>query len=332
MPGIDFKDPVYLLLLIPFAAAVAWYVYRRIGGRGAAIAVSSASVVARRPSIRVTTYPYLPILRLAAVFLLILALARPGRSVEATSIKTPGIDIMVALDVSDSMMGEDFRPNNRLGVAKRVVRDFIERRPNDRVGLVVFSGDAYLHCPLTVDHSVVLDLVDELDFDTVEEEGTAIGEAIALAASRMLESGAKSRIIILLTDGMNNRGSIDPETAAALCAGAGIRVYPVGIGREGRVPYPSGGGIFRSARYLINHFDEKALRTVADVTEGKFYRAESGGVLWDHVRDIDRLEKSDIKTKVFHEFHDGFQFFLAAAMALFFLEILLRSAFYRKVP
>jgi len=332
VPGFDFKDPLFLLLLIPLAAAAALYLRLRMGERGAAIALSSVRLAGHRPSIRTAAYPYLPLLRFASVFLLILALARPGKSVEATGIRTPGIDIMLALDVSDSMKGEDFEPDNRLGVAKRVIRDFIARRPNDRVGLVVFSGDAYLHCPLTMDHSVVLDLVDELDFDTVEEEGTAIGEALALAASRMPEGGAKSRIILLLTDGMNNRGSIDPETAAALCAGAGIRVYPVGIGREGRVPYPSGGGIFRSTRYLLNHFDEKSLRAVADLSGGVFYRAESTGVLWDRVRDIDRLEKSDIETKVYREFYDGFQFFLAAAMALFFLEILLRSAIFRKVP
>ncbi len=332
MHGPDFKDPLYLLLLIPFAATVAWYIYRRIGGRRAAIAVSSAMVVERRGSIRVTTYPYLPVLRFAAVFLLIIALARPGTSVDMTSIKNPGIDIMIAMDVSDSMMGQDFEPDNRLEVAKRVVRDFIARRTSDRVGLVVFSGDAYLHCPLTVDHNVVGEIIDELDFETVDEEGTAIGEAIALAAARMIESTAKSRVILLLTDGMNNRGSIDPETAAALCAEAGIRVYAVGIGREGRVPYPVGKGIFRSQRFLLNHFDEKALRGVAGLTGGKFYRAESGGVLWENVRDIDRLEKSDIETRVYREFHDGFQYFLAAAMILFFLEIMLRSVFYRKVP
>ena len=332
MPGPDFKDPLYLLLLIPFAAAAAWYVYRRIGERGAAIAVSSTMVVEPRGSIRVATYRYLPVLRFASVFLLIVALARPGKSVDVSSIKNPGIDIMIALDLSDSMMGEDFEPDNRLTVAKRVVKDFIARRTNDRLGLIVFSGDAYLHCPLTVDHAVVGEIVDELDFDTVEEEGTAIGEAIALAASRMIESPAKSRVILLLTDGMNNRGGIDPETAAALCAEAGIKVYAVGIGREGGVPYPAGRGIFRSRRLIFNHFDEKMLRGVADVTGGKFYRAESGGVLWEKVRDIDRLEKSDIETRVYREFHDGFQYFLAAAMFLFFLEIILRSAFYRKVP
>ncbi len=332
MAGPDFKDPLYLLLLIPFAAMVVWYVYRRIGERGAAIAVSSSMVVGLRGSIRVATYRFLPVLRFASIFVLIVALARPGKSVDLTSIKNPGIDIMIALDVSDSMMGEDFEPDHRLGVARRVVKDFIARRSTDRLGLVVFSGDAYLHCPLTVDHAVVGELIDELDFDTVEEEGTAIGEAIALAASRMIGSPAKSRIILLLTDGMNNRGSIDPETAAELCAEAGIKVYPVGIGREGRVPYPAGGGIFSSRRFLVNHFDEKILRDVAEVTGGKFYRAESGGVLRENVRDIDRLEKSDIETRVYREFHDGFEYFLAAAMLLFFLEIMLRSVFYRKVP
>lgn len=332
MYGIEFMDPAFLLLMIPLAAAALWYfitVRRRHDG---ALAVSSAMLLERRRSFRTRTYRYLPVLRILAVFFLILALARPGHGIRYESIRQMGIDIMIALDVSDSMMGEDFQPRNRLEVAKQVVRDFVERRVSDRVGMVIFSGEAYLQCPLTADHGIIGDILGEIDFDSVEEEGTAIGEALALAASRMMESKAKSRVILLITDGMNNRGSVDPETAARMCAGIGIKVYTVGIGKEGKVPYPDRGGIFGFKRYLYNHFDEESIRAISDLTGGKFYRASSSGVLWDAVKDIDRLEKSEIRSSAYHRFSDRFQEMLLFSMVFFFLEVLLRSMVYRKIP
>ncbi len=333
MLGIEFKNPAFLLLLVPFAAAVFFYYYRRFDERGAAIAVPSERIVPERASIRARTYRYLPALRFTAVFFLIIALARPGKGVDYSSVRNLGIDIMIALDASLSMKGEDFQPKNRLEVAKQVVQDFISRRRSDRIGLVVFAGDAFLQCPLTQEREMVSDITGEVDFTTVNEDGTAIGEALALGASRMTESTAKSRIILLLTDGMNNRGSIDPETAARLCAESGIKVYTVGIGKEGKVPYPAGsGGFLFGKQYLYNHFDETILRKIADMTGGKFYRATSSGVLWENIRDIDALERSVIESRSYHEFFDRFQIFIIIASALFFLELLLRSVFYRKLP
>lgn len=332
MTQIEFKYPLYLLLLIPWAALLGWYLYARLFRREAAVAVSSAGIVNRRPSFRAATYRYLPVLRFAAILLLIVALARPGRGVHFSTVKNLGIDIMIALDASGSMMGEDFQPKNRLAVAKEVVKDFISRRQSDRIGLVVFAGEAYLQCPLTIERQMIRDIVDEIDFGTVEADGTAIGDAIALATSRMMESKAKSKIILLLTDGMNNKGSIDPDTAAGACAELGIKVYCVGIGKEGRVPYPSQGPFGFMKNYQYNQFDESGLRNIAKTTEGKFYRAQSSGVLWNDIRDIDRLEKSEVELKMYHEFYDKFYYFLTAAVILFFLEIVLRAAVYRKIP
>jgi Ca-activated chloride channel family protein len=329
---LEFKQPLMLLLLAPYALMVFWYFYARIGGRESAVALSSEKVLPARGSFRAATYRYLPALRFAAVLLLVVALARPGKGVHYSSVKNLGIDIMIALDVSGSMMGEDFQPKNRLSVAKEVVADFISKRKSDRIGMTVFAGEAYLQCPLTVEHPMLIDILSEIDFTSVSVDGTAIGDALALSASRLSDEKARSRIIVLLTDGVNNRGVIDPETAAGACRDLGIKVYCVGIGKEGRVPYPNPGGMVFGKRYLMNHFDETMLRDIAEKTGGRFYRAESGGVLWENIQDIDRLEKSEVEVKVYHEFYDRFQYLLAAAMALFFLEILLRSVVYRKIP
>ncbi|MBP7584419.1 MAG: VWA domain-containing protein [Spirochaetes bacterium] len=323
----DFRNPAFLLLLLPWAAACAWYFYRRVHLRGAAIAVSSRRIVTRRHSIRERTYRYLPALRMLAVFFLIIALARPGKGVDFSSVKHQGIDIMITLDISPSMSSEDFQPKNRLEVAKNVVKDFIKLRKNDRIGLVVFAGEAYFQCPLTHERDMVEDIVGEIAFDSADKEGTAIGEALALAAARMSESKAKSRVILLLTDGMNNRGIVDPETATKMCADLGIKIYPVGIGKKNvRVPFFSRMKIYR------DHYDPESLEKMAETTGGKFYSAESGQVLWEKVKDIDRLERSDYDVRHYHEFYDRFQYALFIAMALFFLEILLRSVVYRKIP
>lgn len=332
MPGLEFKNPEFLLLLIPFLAMVFFFIYKHLYRRNTAIAVSSERIITKRGSIRVKTYRFMNLFRFITIFFLIIALARPGRGIHYSSVKNTGIDIMITLDTSGSMMGEDFQPKNRLGVAKTVIKDFISRRRTDRIGLVVFSGDAYLQCPLTLEHQMVLDIVEDVDFHTVDEDGTAIGEALTLAASRMMDSRAKSKIILLLTDGMNNRGSIDPETAAKACSEIGIKIYSVGIGKEGRVPYPAGAAFMMGQRYLYNHFDETSLKNISNITSGKFYRATSSGVLWENIRDIDMLEKSEVDVKVYHEFYDKFQIFLLMAAVLFFMEIILKSVFYRKIP
>ena len=331
MTQIEFKDPLFLLLLVPYALMVLWYVYARVYKRDSAVALSSGTLMKQRKSFRVRSYRSLPVFRFIAILLLIVSLSRPGRGVHYSSVKNMGIDIMIALDVSGSMMGEDFQPRNRLTVAKQVIADFIAKRKNDRIGMTVFAGEAYLQCPLTVEHRMLNDILEEVDFGTVAVDGTAIGDALALSGSRMMDDESRTRIVLLLTDGMNNRGTIDPETAAQACREMGIKIYSVGIGKEGRVPIPARGGLF-GKQYMINHFDETVLREISNMTGGRFYRAQTSGVLWENIKDIDRLEKSEVELKVYHEFYDKFHIFLIIAMALFFTETVLRSVVYRKIP
>ncbi len=331
MTGFQFRFPLALLLLVPYLLLV-YAVFFRKRVRRASVLISSRKLVHGKRGIRSRAYPVVNLLRFAALFVLIIALAGPGRSLDYTSVKNRGIDIMIALDLSASMRGEDFQPKNRLAVAKEVVKDFIDKRKNDRIGLVVFAGEAYLQCPLTIEHDMIKDIVDDLNFDTVSVDGTAIGDAIALSASRMLNSKAKSRMILLITDGMSNRGSIDPETAAKTCAEIGVKVYSVGIGENGKVSLSGTGNSFMGKRYLVNHFDETTLKEVSKVTSGKFYRAQSSGVFWENIRDIDRLEKSDVDLKVYHDFADRSLFFILIGVSLFMLEVILRTAVFRKVP
>lgn len=331
MSHLAFKYPWFLLLFVPYAALLYFY-WRRVGKGEFPLSVSSDRVTGRRESFRTRTYGKLIILRFLSLGLLIFAMAGPGRGITYTSIKNQGIDIMIALDLSSSMTGEDFQPDNRLAVAKKVVGSFIARRVNDRIGLVVFAGDAYFQCPLVLEHEIISDIVADLEYKSGEQDGTAIGDALALAASRMAESRARSRIILLITDGMNNRGEIDPETAAKACASADIKVYTVGIGKEGRVPYPGPFGDIGPRRYLNNQFDGTTLQKIADITGGKYYRAESSGVFWDRMNDIDNLEKSEVAANTYYEFESRNTLPLAAGVALFLLEIILRSAVYRKIP
>lgn len=331
MERFDFRYPLALLLLIPYLFVVIIYIRGRINTRGASFALSSKHLIDVRKTWRSAVYPYLPVLRFLSIFLLIIALAEPGRSITYSGVKNTGIDIMIALDLSSSMRGEDFEPRNRLEVAKQVVKDFIAKRQNDRIGLAVFAGEAYLQCPLTIEHDMLLDIVDEIDFDSIGVDGTAIGDALALSASRMMDNTDGSRIILLITDGVSNRGSIDTETAAKACRELGIKVYSVGIGRDGSVPYPDPNGFF-GKRYVDNTFDASVLEKASEITNGKFYRAESSGIFWEKVKEIDRLEKHVYEVKKYYEFAGNFEVFIIAAMAFFFCELLLRSLVFRKLP
>ena len=306
--GFEFKTPLALVLFAPYAVFAFWYWKTKRNTKESSIGISSSRIVKGTKTPRSLMYPYLPALRFLAMLLLIIAIARPGKGVDSTSVKTFGVDIMIALDTSPSMRGEDFEPKNRLYVAKEAVKSFIAMRPNDRIGVVIFSGDAYLQSPLTADHDMLADLVDEIDFDSVSEDGTAIGDALSLCASRLDQPNAKGKLILLLTDGVNNRGIIDPKTAADACTGMGIRIYAVGIGKEGPVPYPVSNGISIFKRMINNQFDEKAIRELAGATGGNFYRAENSGVLWQNLQEIDKLEKSEFNVTSYHEFFDRFQF------------------------
>ncbi len=332
MEQLGFKYPFFLLFLIPFFIYLYFYIFKETGRKDSAIAVSSTDVLKKRENLKTKSYPYVGYIRFISLFFLIIALAAPGKKISYTSIKNQGIDIIVALDLSGSMRGEDFQPENRLEVAKKVVSDFISRRRNDRIGLVVFAGDAYLQSPLTVDHEIINEIIADLDFDSVSEDGTAIGDALALSASRMMESKAKGKMILLITDGMNNRGEIDPETAAKTCADLNIKIYTVGIGQDGKVPYPNPAGPMFPKQYLFNHFNEESLRKTAETTGGVYFRADSTGVFSATMDQIDKLEKSVSDLKVYHEFDDRSGWILITGITLFFIEVLLRSLYYRKLP
>ncbi len=332
MEHLGFKYPFFLLLLIPFFLYLYFYIFRGAGKRSSAIAVSSSEVLKKRNSLKTRTYPYVGYLRFISIFFLIIALAAPGKKITSTSIKNRGLDIVIALDLSGSMQGEDFQPDNRLEVAKRVVSDFVSKRTNDRIGLVVFAGDAYLQSPLTVDHEILIDILADLDFSSVDEDGTAIGDALALSASRMMDSKAKGKMILLITDGMNNRGEIDPETAAKTCTELNIKVYTVGIGREGEVPYPDPRGPMFPKQYMMNHFNEGSLKNTAETTGGVYFRADSTGVFRTSMEQIDKLEKSETDIKIYNQFDDRSRWLLLTGIALFFIEVLLRSLVYRKLP
>jgi Ca-activated chloride channel family protein len=296
-----------------------------------AISTPSSHIIKMRESFKTRTYPRIIYLRFIAIFFLILALAGPGKNITYTSIKNYGLDIIITLDLSGSMRGEDFQPN-RLEVAKKVVLDFIAKRQNDRIGIVVFAGNAYLQSPLTVDKEIIKEIINDLDFDSVDEDGTAIGDAIALSSSRMMDSKAKSKLILLITDGVNNRGEIDPETAAEACADMNIKIYTVGIGKDGVVEYPNPAGSIFPKRRVMNQFNGESLEKISQITGGKYFRADSSGLFSESMEDIDKLEKSNADIKIYNEFDDRSGWILIAGISLFFIEIFLKSIFYRKLP
>jgi Ca-activated chloride channel family protein len=267
--------------------------------------------------------------RLAALACLIVALARPQLGLAWEESLTEGIDIEIVLDISGSMGAEDFQPRNRLEVAKSVVIDFIGRRPADRIGLVAFSGTALTRAPLTTDREMLRFLVDSLELNTLPD-GTAIGVALASAAARLKDSAAMSRIVILVTDGVNNAGEIDPASAAAICKGLGIRVYTIGVGTEGTVPVPVSirdpltGRTVTQRRLMEVEIDEELLAAIAERTSGRFYSASDPESLQRVFEEIDGLEKTPLEVKRYTRFEEAFEPWAASGLALLLLPALLR--------
>jgi Ca-activated chloride channel family protein len=264
--------------------------------------------------------------RLLALAALVVALARPQLGYSWEESQTEGIDIQIALDISGSMGAEDFQPKDRLTVAKEVVKDFIGKRPADRIGVVVFSGAALTRSPLTTDRAMLDLLVDSVELNTLPD-GTAIGVAIASAAARLKDSEAKSKVIVLVTDGVNNAGEIDPLSAAAVAKGLGIKVYTIGVGTEGRAPVPVPvtnplTGEREIRRVMMNlQVDEKLLAEIAARTGARFYRATDQSALRDVFADIDRLEKTPLQVKRYVRYREAFMPFAWAALALLLLPL-----------
>jgi Ca-activated chloride channel family protein len=330
MNGIRFAYPdlLYLLLILP--VILGWYFYK---GRKShpTLQTSGLQPFADAAHSWKQYLVHLPILlRTLITGLLILVIARPQSSSSWENITTEGIDIVIALDISGSMLAEDFKPN-RLEASKTVASEFISGRPDDRIGLVVFSGESFTQCPLTTDHAVLLNLFQGIQSGIIED-GTAIGLGLANAVSRLKDSDAESKVIILLTDGMNNRGEIAPVTAAEIAKTFGVRVYTVGVGSLGTAPYP-----FRTAfgiqyQNVKVEIDEKVLQDIAGMTGGKYFRATNNQKLRDIYQEIDKMEKSRIDVKEINTKTEEFQRFLWMALALFLAEILLRLTVLKQNP
>ena len=256
--------------------------------------------------------------------LLILALARPQKTNEKVEQWTEGIDIMLVVDISESMQIQDFEPN-RLEAAKQVARDFVSGRFQDRIGLVVFSGEAFSMSPLTTDYDLLNANINTVTFELIESRGTAIGSALAVGTNRMRESESQSKVLILLSDGDNTAGNIDPITAAELASAYNIRLYTIAVGKEGRVPF--GTDFFGRTRFVENTIDETTLREIARIGEGKFYRATDNDALERVFQEINELEKAEIKTTRFKDTTDFYTVYLKWAIVMLLVWLLLKSSF-----
>jgi len=263
-----------------------------------------------------------------SIIYIIISLARPQKSNEKVEKWSEGIDIMLVIDISESMQIEDFKPN-RLESAKDVAKEFINGRFQDRIGLVVFSGESYSRCPLTTDYILLNEYVDEISFDLISSRGTAIGSAIAIATNRMRESKSKSKVLILLSDGDNTAGNIDPVTSAQIAKAYGIKIYSIAIGKNGKVPF--GKDYFGRTRYVENSLDEKNLREIATITNGKFYRASNNSSLENIFNVIDEFEKTEIKENRYKNTVDYYQYYLLWSIVLFLFYILLKSTFINNI-
>jgi Ca-activated chloride channel homolog len=272
-------------------------------------------------------------LRVLGLLLLVAAFARPQTGRHEEEVLTEGIDIALAVDISGSMRTEDFKPKNRLAVAKDVVGQFVRGRRNDLIGLVVFAANAYTRCPLTLDYGVLQDLLSQVDIASREEDGTAIGMGLATAVARLKDAKGKSRVIILLTDGRNNRGQIDPLSGARLAQAMGIKVYTIGVGTEGEAPYPIDDPIL--GRRYINvqaDIDEQTLQQIADATGGRYFRATDERALKEIFATIDRMERTEIKVRGYTRHTEQFAWCLYPGAFLVLLELVLSSTVLRKIP
>ena len=325
-----------LVIFIAGALLVAGMIYYHLRARrfkSATVKYSDLRIIKRAARTNRQRFRFmLTVLRVLAVVLLIVAFARPRSGTEVKEVTSEGIDIMLALDVSSSMQAEDFKPHNRLFVAKEEIKKFVNKRLNDRIGLVVFARHSFTQCPLTVDYGVLLNFVDQVDFGIIED-GTAIGMAIANGVNRLRESKAKSKIIILLTDGDNNAGEIDPLTAANLADAFDIKIYTIGAGKPGNAMYPYNDPIF-GKRYVYRptKIDEKTLKEIADRTDGKYFRARSGEELEEIYTLIDSMEKTEIKVSAHIQYRELFVYFVYAGLLFLVLEMLLANTYFKKLP
>lgn len=318
----DWHNQLFLfgLLLIPLLFLFKWLVQRSLGQK-VNLALPKDQIK-WSPSVLLRHIPN--ILMALIVGLMIIALARPQKTNEKVEQWTEGIDIMLVIDISESMQIEDFKPN-RLEAAKKVAENFIMGRFQDRIGIVIFSGDAYSLSPLTTDYDLLSSYIKDIDFNMIESRGTAIGSALGVATNRMRESSTKSKVLILLSDGDNTAGNIDPLTAAELADAYNIKIYSIAVGKEGRVPF--GKDFFGQPNYIENTLDETTLRKIAEIGNGEFYRVSDNSALERVFTLIDEYEKAEIKETRYKDTTDFYTVYLKWAIVLLLLWLILKSTF-----
>ena len=328
---VRFADPLYLLLLLLLPLLAYWYVVRGRRQVGS-LRYSSLAPIKRADTRHTGRYRHALFgLRVVALTALIVAFARPQTGVTAESVTTDGIDIMLALDLSSSMLAEDLEPN-RIEAAKQVAADFVRGRRNDRIGLVVFAGEAFTQAPLTLDYGVVTTVIDELAVGIIED-GTAIGMGLATAVKRLQNSDAESKVIVLLTDGRNNRGEIDPVTAAQMAQALGVRIYAVGAGTQGTARVPVDDPVFgrRYAQMRVD-VDEPTLQETAALTDGRYFRATDRESLERIYEEIDALETTEIEVEQFTRYGELFHLPLLFGLGVLLLEVGLGRTVLRRIP
>ncbi len=316
-----FQNPYYLFLLLVLLPIIFWYIWE-MRKNDASLQVSSTYALQRKRTWRLYLLHVPFVLLIAAITLLIIALARPQLTNKLHQESTEGIDIMMVMDISGTMQAEDLRPN-RIDAAKAVACDFINNRPDDNIGLVVFAGESFTQCPMTTDHNVLVNLFSAVQFGMIDD-GTAIGLGIANAVNRMKDSQTKSKVIILLTDGSNNRGDIDPLTAAEIAKTYGIRIYAIGVGSYGTARVPVQTPIGKQYVEIQNEFDENTLRQIAQTTDGAYFRATDNQKLQAIYQEIDQMEKTKMQVREYSKRTDFFPAFLWAALGCLLVSILLR--------
>ena len=333
MGKVTFLNPEFLWLFLVLPLAIGWLFYKR-NQLSATVKMSSLEPFKQNRTFLAKAKPFLYVLRILALSSIIIALARP-RSVDVTSKSktTKGIDIVMAIDVSSSMLANDLKPN-RLEALKKVASTFVQDRINDRIGLVVYAGESYTRTPVTSDKTIILQSLKTIEYDdSIIADGTGIGVGLATAINRIKDSKAKSRIIILLTDGVNNSGTIDPRTASEIAKEYGIKVYTIGIGTNGQAMFPvakdaNGKLVFRMMPVEI---DEKLMKEIAKATDAKYFRATSNKKLQAIYNEINKLETTEIQEKKFYNYDEKYKLFVLIAFVLLGVEVLLRNSVFRGI-
>jgi len=325
-----FASPLWFLLLILLLPAIVWYVLKENSFK-ANLIISSTEAFEKVPKQAVVYLRHLPfILSVIAYVAITCALARPQLSDSWSSETTEGIDIIMAVDISSSMLAEDLKPN-RLEAAKSVATHFINERPNDNIGVVLFAGESFTQCPLTINHAQLINLLSGVKSGMIED-GTAIGSGLATSINRLKDSQAKSKVIILLTDGSNNRGEIAPVTAGDIAKAFGIRIYTIGVGKQGLAPYPIRTPYGIQYQDVEVDIDEPTLMQIADITGGKYFRATDNKSLEQIYKDIDTLEKSIINVNEFSQKEEMFHWFAIIAIICLIGAVTLKNTILRSIP